>query len=425
MRSEFGGASSTASLTAALSDCLEALGLPPGAARLRLHSPAGRAAAWCEPGVIHLRPPGSGQARWRSSGGARQIIAHEAVHVAQFAASLSPGSPLLLECEAELLGPRLAAGHACRVSLGAAPGRLNWNRVGHYYTLYAVGLVAGGLERDAQRMAFYGQVPDLVSEFDAVTQAEIRLNILDMWGAAYARHSLAAAKPGVKPTDPEICLDVIEGLHCLTGGPVSAERSRRTGFLTQSSWGSLSFGIALHAFGDAWAHCKGGSMYGHDYGHAFDRHDPDNIHLHKPEYLDYVKTLHGIFKQKIAKSKHHSSVRRPDINELISKLGEIADQPDNEYENNQISKIRALIRSMSTQQALVAYQPDYDCKPWSEFIADGDGWDLKPSDFQKIMDLGKAWRLTPRPSTPAASPAQKSPMPRPNGARTPALHHRV
>ena len=386
-----------------LGDCLTALGLSRTAARLHLHSPASQADAWCEPGIVHLRPPARQQGFWSPGGLGRLMLAHEAVHAAQFSADLPPARCDLLEQEAEALAPQLAAGSTCSVRRGAAPGRLHWGRAGHYYTLYLAGLVAGADDFTAQRMAFYGQVPDLVSEFDAPTQAAIRLNLLDKTGESVVGWYVGS-KRGVEPADPEVCCDVIEGLHCLTGGSVTNERRRRRAIQMGAAWGTLEFGIALHAFGDAYAHAFRSSMFGHDYGHAIAGHWPDEINMHQQTYKDYYNDLLGILMSKVAKQ----SARRPSGAPSADQIAEMLDfmakcMPDGEDEPTQIPYLRDLICEMSGSLGSAAYQPADDCIPWADFIkTPAAAAALKPEDFAKIMGFARAWRLTPRDPRPAS-----------------------
>ncbi len=389
----------------ALSDrLLTALGVRHESVRVRMHEPSGPPTAWCEPGAVHIRPPAVAAGFWDEGGLGRLMLAHEVVHAAQFQAALPPASTALLEMEADEIALRLLAGQACQVRLGASPQRLHWGRAGHYYTLYLAGLVAGADEYTAQRMAFYGQVPDLVREFDAPTQVAIRLRELDL-PYDMAVNLYVGSKLGVKPDDPEVCCDVIEGLHCLTGRPASEEQARRTGILMGAGWGGLEFGIALHAFGDAWAHTDGGAMYRHDYGHASDGHNPDEIHRNQQKYKDYYNALLFVLRANIPCRVAPGSPSASTAAMVASSLDFMAKtMADGEDEKQQIPYLRMLIGQVSGGKSS-NYAPADDPVPWAEFVGKGGAGNAIPNQdgaFRQIMELARAWRVSPRDTRPLA-----------------------
>ena len=387
----------------ALSDrLLAALGVRRGSVRVRIHEPSGPPTAWCEPGAVHIRPPAVAAGFWDEAGLGRLMLAHEAVHAAQFQAALRTAPVALLEIEADELAPRLLAGQACRVRLGASPRRLHWGRAGHYYTLYLASLVAGADDYTAQRMAFYGQIPDLVSEFDAPTQVAIRLRALDM-PLDTAVNLYVRNKRGVTPDDPEVCCDVIEGLHCLTGRPASEEQSRRTQILMGAGWGGLEFGIALHALGDAWAHTDGGVMFGHDYGHARKGHSPDSINSNQQKYKDYYNALLFVLRANIPCRVAPGSPSAATADMVASALDSMAmSMADGEAEKQQIPFLRSLIGAVSSGKSS-NYAPADDPVPWAEFVGKGGAGNAIPNPdgaFRQIMALAAKWRVTPRDTRP-------------------------
>ena len=395
---------------ALLGDHLRALGLPDTVTRLHLHAPKPGPLAWCEPGTIHVRPPAQIEGFWTKGGLGDRMLAHEAVHTAQFSASFAPSSPMDLEIEAEYLAPRLAAGEACRVQLAAAPGRLHWGRAGHYYTVYLAGLVAGANETMAQRMAFYSQTPDLVSEFDATAQVANRLEILDLrWESPVG--AFAGQDRGVRPADPEVCLDVIEGLHCLTGGPVTLERRKRKDILMNAAYGSLEFGIALHAFGDAYAHAFNSSMFNHDYGHAKRFHWPDEINMHQQVYKEYYSDLVWVFMAKVAKRSARRAPGAPSADKIADDLDSMArSMPDGDDEPTQIPFLSGLITQVSGSPFVTSYRPANECVPWADFITTAPAAALKlggpqgfDAIFQAIMGYAHQWRR----STPDSRPLEE------------------
>jgi hypothetical protein len=155
-------------------------------------------------------------------------------------------------------------------------------------------LAAGLNEDEAQERAFFCQMPDQVKEFDAST-AGIDWTELDL---AVSRDSPLAIRglgqlfPSLDPDGvptrratpitshgldtrldlradigeqtPEglaevmahrrLDLDIAEGLHSLTGGNAGSELMYRQGQLSLFSEDRLIFGLALHAYGDSYAH---------------------------------------------------------------------------------------------------------------------------------------------------------------------------
>ena len=373
---------------------LDLLGLPHDAVRLRFNEGeaiAGRA----EPGLITLGG-GLRHAGWRRQDDIGPLIlAHEAAHLAQFRLTGLSAPKCELEAEADAAAQALVAGRAFRCRLAAAPQVLHWNRAGHYYTVYYVALAAGANEVEAQRMALCCQTPDLVSEFDAPTQTAVRNVIDDQTGATISSILLLTnqftSDPGVIPEDYETCNDVIEGLHALTGASIQDERRRRVQNLGRADWNSLDFGIGLHALGDAWAHCKNGRMYGHDFGHAFDGHEPDSVHDHVDSYIDYARTLYDIVNSKTALPP-----RLPRDFALNALRIIFAQLPDDAEEARQIPALRALIDPLCQQKALVHYTPPNTCIAWATFRGQAGGRSFDADAFGRIMQLARSWRVTRR-----------------------------
>ncbi len=400
-----GGGTAPAAL---LSRFLVQLGLDEGAARLCVHPIGAEPAAWSEPGVVHIRPTTPADRFWRQGGLGRLILAHEAAHLAQFATSTRRDSPTAaLEREADAIAIRLVQGVQARVRLSAAAGRLHWNRVGHYYTTYLIGLMAGAPEALAQRWAFMSQVSDLVSELDATIQAEVQETLIgsDPFATVCERKLAANPSPGVRTQDYEVCRDVIEGLHCLTGAPVGDERRRRMTNAMNAS-GPLELGVSLHALGDAWAHYSFGTMYNHTYGHMLEMHRPDSISQHIGPYIDYIRHLLQVLTVKTSYTPIPKEVWRPTVEELVDDLGRMAfTYPDDEKETRQIDWMRDTIGRMSQNKGLLNYQPAFDAIGWTSFLSSGQGaiGGLKADDLDTILGFGRRWRVTPVDGRPASA----------------------
>ncbi len=383
-----------------LTDLLERLGLDRDAGRLEVHAPGLVAEAWCEPGVVHLRPPAAAEAFWRAGGLGRRMLAHEAAHLAQFAASAPAAPVLLLEAEADAVALRLDQGRAVRVRLGAAPGRLHWSRVGHYYTTYLIALVAGAPEQLAQRWALLSQIPDLVSELDATLQAEVQESLIGGDLPATELRKSVAKKPnhGLLTEDYEVCRDVIEGLHCLTGAPTDDERRRRIAN-TMGAKSELEFGISLHALGDAWAHCNGGVMYKHKVGHLMHWHFTDLVSAHPLNYIEYVDALFRILNVRAPSMAYPGAKLRLTLTKVKEKLLYMAMRhPNGDEEPTQIPYMQHMIESMSN--TCTTYIPAYETVPWSSFVTSPANGIPRPAlaadGLQTILGYARAWRHTPR-----------------------------
>lgn len=369
------------------------LGCPDERVQLQLLPSAAPPEAYAELGQVHLGGACLSEGFWRTGGLGRRMLAHEAAHIAQFALKGPASSSLAaLETEADRAAGAIVGGLPFRCRHRSDPRRLHWNRAGHYYTVYYVSLVAGAPEQAAFHMAARAQTPDLVSELDAPTQTARRMVLHDEWGAYAAGQALKrgylSSDPGVAPSDYEICTDVIEGLHCLTGAPIKAERDRRIAALQAAPYDTLEFGIGLHALGDAWAHCTGGVMYSPRTGHLSDGHSPDSIHKHVQAYMEYVDTLWSIVRGKIA------GAPRTEPKVAYDGLKALAERwADDAEEANQIAALRGLIWELSAQKALVNYAPPNTCESWAAFVPKTGGL-FKPEDLDKILALGRKWRVS-------------------------------
>ena len=216
-----------------------------------------------------------------------------------------------------------------------------WEEVGHYYTVYYVLLAVGVRDDLARRIAFYTQLPDEVSDLDAYRAgmampgqagggvgAWLYDRTLGPAEDAFisANNEIAAAMPygygRMAPRNRDRSFDdfqrglqVQRGLHALTGANCEVETGRRTRILRtiDPAAAPLDYGIALHAFGDSFAHreADGMHMYPQMIGHgaasglvreARDRHlpemtqHPDAVGPHHAEiFILYATALHTLF----------------------------------------------------------------------------------------------------------------------------------
>jgi hypothetical protein len=232
-----------------------------------------------------------------------RVLAHELAHVVQKRrsphtsanAALDPRYRSRLEAEAHLAAIDAIQGRQAMCRLPDIPSIPSaWGPAGHYWTCYYVMLAAGVDEDEAQERAFFCQMPDQVREFDA-SSARIDWLELDLGiprGSPLAIRGLGQLFPPVDPGSvplhrahpiashgldtrldlrgdtgeqtPEalaeamalrrLDLDVAEGLHSLTGGNAGAELMYRQEQLSLFAEDPLIFGLALHAYGDSYAH---------------------------------------------------------------------------------------------------------------------------------------------------------------------------
>lgn len=247
----------------------------------------------------------------------RRVLAHELAHVLQLrrgAAGQVPAPVAVLEAEACLAADRI--GHEGKVDIvhAATPGSaLAWGEVGHYYATYYVMLAAGMDPELAFRIAFFAQFPDEVEELDAVERG-----ISWALGRLFGPLILTGGGMGGHPTMPsaeqtriymeqqkanEDQLHIQRGLHGLNGVNAEQETARRTAILEaidpKGGDFAFEFGLAIHPFGDSFAHRKGDRMYHTGFGHAEDFHAPDIVsNERKALFVAYVDALYAIARKK-------------------------------------------------------------------------------------------------------------------------------
>jgi hypothetical protein len=255
-----------------------------------------------------------------SSPRGQALLAHELAHVVQQrrgkVRSASVATTVELEREADLAAQAVVAGRAFRCRLADSAGLPRaWDYAGHYFTTYLVFLNAGCSNDEARAMATCCWAPDQVCELDAATVGTNDYNLAFPIPLIKALPDSGAAKRGNINTyregyeafarrqfrNHEQYVQVIhKGLHCLTGADAANERRRREAiFRGMIGKGSiLKHGLALHSFGDAFAHQRIGStsLYSPGVGHASDGDDPDEPWRENRGgvYIDYVRTLVGL-----------------------------------------------------------------------------------------------------------------------------------
>jgi hypothetical protein len=270
------------------------------------------------------------------------VLAHELAHVAQkrHGASAPDGvtaaHAAALEAEADHVAARLLAGRPARVTLADAPLRpAFWGPLGHYYTSYYIMVCAGVDKGEALARAFFCQLPDQVREFDATSatmdakahapgESEYgdSTDMLIAGAGWYLETGRATPPGGFKyvpgtrtiwvhdfPTEvPAIVEDpaskakrllwdrqVVMGLHCLNDTRASEEQAFRTREV-EKNWGDIVLsGLALHPFGDSFAHVTSEKRtYGPDHGHLFAGHAPDTVTVDPDKWIAYARALYDM-----------------------------------------------------------------------------------------------------------------------------------
>lgn len=402
---------------------------------VRLHfSPAGEVAnralgslAFAVDGHICFRPeidPDQGDAF-------TYLLAHEVSHILQKRRAkhigllhVLPKSDQAFEREANVCAANVLRGkRAIVANSDPHPDPRCYGPAGHYYTAFYTALATGFDYETARKIGLYTQLPDLVSEIDATEAGK-------GWGKKYGEAMASTAElyishviPGKSITEfwqhsQDAAIDkmvsdwqVQAGLHALTGGDAETETTKRTNILSQCAPGSLEFGLAVHAFGDSFAHRdfhNGDKMYGPPFGHlaelvnhairadsGWDPHDPDKIVLRKELYYRYGAGLYQIFSAK--------SSRKPpvDLKEFKSVLVDVSCQTTDEVQG---AMLKARVREVcektegtqaTSQEFATFYEPPDDAIPWNEFRVLHP--DLDPGLLAKALELAAKWCISAEP----------------------------
>jgi hypothetical protein len=297
------------------------------------------------------------------------VLAHELVHVLQKRrATIAPkpalGSARVLEEEADGIALEVLNGRRLS-SFTADRGETIrfWGPAGHYWTVFLVSLAAGWSRHAALLNAFYAQMPDQVEELDATEAGE---NYVKTY--AEKLFTPSAARATIKSEVAKLETDKIvqRGLHALTGRVGKDETDLRQTVLKRLRPGTFEFALAIHPFGDSFAHRTADSdtclMYNPPFGHAVELahfknpHSPDNLHLHQQLYVRYGLTLFDLLS-----SCPTGPLTKGKREKLREQLTEVAKGADDEQ---QISKI------ISITSSHFGYHPEKEpLLPWEKFHA--------------------------------------------------------
>jgi uncharacterized protein DUF4157/uncharacterized protein DUF6765 len=351
------------------------------------------------------------------------LLAHEVAHVLQkrlhrispHRQADSKGRLLSrLEQEANDAARSLILGKRCNA---LSPDSDNCGRafgpVGHYYTVYFVCLAAGLSPSAASELAYYAQIADQISEIDATA-------VIKEWSATYWKKMQEDSEPWlgqhIKGHTPkrshldawlkryverdtilmmqcpaDFVAIVQRGLHCLTGGLSFDEASYRSKRLEAGNIGEpVSYGLAIHAFGDSFAHRVRGDerhLYLTGAGHAVEAlqtpfgslyeywgtgdvtvaHCVDNISFRKELYEQYGISLYRILCKKVSlqprKSEHD-----------VKKTLVVASAHENEARQRDV--LTSEMRRMVGDGRLSIFDADGQAKAWRP-----DLYKIGPLDF--------------------------------------------
>lgn len=385
----------------------------------------------------------------------RLLIAHELAHVVQ--KRLRGAAPAALnehaaELEADAAAICVAQGGRYRCEVALAPHTPScWGEAGHYYTSNFVLQAAGVDPAKAGQIAFFAQMGDEVIELDATEQGYAWMENQAASRAAQGGASAAAGLAGQALTKwyfdqrIRVCKEIGMGLHCLTGAAASRETGWRASVLENlpPDTGDLSLGLAVHAFGDSFAHRDvrdpkvmykpvighGIEVLRNKKGHTWEQaieiaHMPDHIDQRQDLYREYGRELYAIarYRWKTPASKGIS------LGSLTDALDEISHVVG---EENQIFKIRqlaaklchAIDRKYFPELKIPDGNEYKDCVAFDRFMAIHK---LPPNFLKLARERAHAWSYLSASAAPprmskladysfSPPPTQVAPA---NGART-------
>jgi hypothetical protein len=316
----------------------------------------------------------------------RHVLAHELAHVVQKRRPMA-GQPsrLAIEAEAQAAANRVGAGGRFTCSLADHPAQPRaWGVAGHYYTSYFVLLAAGVDHPTAAQMAFYAQMPDQVDELDATERG------IDFFNQGEAMGMAGGFNP-VGMNQQVLDLNVQMGLHSLTGRDSAEETELRRARLAAADFGSFEFGLAIHPYGDSFAHRmvdKPSKMYMAPLGHAVEKingrdpHCPDYIQQRPALYREYAQGLYDIVCAKTPYIRDRLLTRDelgPRLAEVSGQAGDIA----------QVAALR-LVTGRDLCQIMNGYQPENEALTlWPTFV--GMHPELSRDLLKQALALAQAW----------------------------------
>jgi hypothetical protein len=299
------------------------------------------------------------------------LLAHEFAHAVQKRRALTlrrsrhyrQPSAFILEREAHYAGAAFSLGERCpTLSADHRPEIRAWGPAGHYYSVYFISRFAGLPDPTAEQLAFFAQMPDQVTNLDAI----IAGTAFAVWALTPPAHRTAMGPAG------ERAIDIARGAHCLTGNPGGIETKRRLEVLKGTPHidqlrGIFAFGLGLHPLGDSYAHRTGDSdsapMYSAPMGHAFAERiwklgkDVDSLCIHSGLYKRYCADMLAVIGAKFnVLAKPLLDSRQTELNKL---LDVVCSAPS---EDKQITLLQNFYPDKKG-----SYRPEKDPMPWEKF----------------------------------------------------------
>jgi len=259
-----------------------------------------------------------------------------------------------------------------------------WSWAGHYWTVYLASLAAGLSKASSFVNAFYAQMPDQVDELDA-TEA----------GKSVVPHTLALAIPGDYGVNKLLVDRSVQlGLHALTGRDSAGETHFRMQILKAFKPDTFEFSLALHPFGDSYAHRKiddPTKMYTFPFGHLVEMARLDGHSIRNPHAPDFVNTRAALYREYglamfdlfVDKWKTVPKIDRDKFSDHLDKISSLMGDLD------QIGEIKVItIREAGV--AALAYSPEFEpLADWKKFRS-GHTW-LAPNLLQRALSCAADW----------------------------------
>ena len=170
-----------------------------------------------------------------------------------------------------------------------------YNEAGHYYTTYYAALRTGIDPQTARTLATYSQLPDEITDLDAISVAVRSVTAMLVTAATDPRENFEESQASFE-TMQEAKKEmerVQRNLHGLTGGNAEITTKIISGLVQQAD-SPEEKGILLHLLADTFAHRTledEGKLYKTGPGHFSDGTDPDLIHTRPELYAEYVDVL--------------------------------------------------------------------------------------------------------------------------------------
>ena len=309
----------------------------------------------------------------------RLTLAHELAHIVQKSLGKHRAKQSIPCLNSWSLEAEAVLASLCVVWRGASPALSPdpadeapraWGMEGHYFTVLLIALLAGLPTEDALALAFYAQLPDQINDLDAIVAGK------SWFETVVVRTVLPVTGPLItRPPQPH--LNVQAALHCLNGNTAVAETKFRSDVLDKQSFKAtfrFEYGLALHAFGDSFAHRDSDSdtarMFTYPYGHLvkypqnFHAEDLmglgesiDNINRRSKLYKEYGMDMYRLFLRQIGKAA--PPIPFPAVDKI---LADISSKPTG---TAQLDSIRGQIRS--TSGSLDSYVPEENPMTWDQF----------------------------------------------------------